>query len=335
MLDLSLFRVPTFVGASIAPSGSRPRCSRCSCTSRCTSRTCLHYSPLQAGLRFLPITLTSFVVAPISGRLSSTVPIRVLLGLGLLLVSARAAAHARPHRAARGGPTCWPGSSWPGSASAWSTRRWPRPPSGWCRRSARAWPRASTRPSGRWASRPGSPPWAPSSSRRSRTRSRAAWPRWCTGARRPWPTWSSTRRSPGALAQVAGASRGVAGGLVQSSFIEALNDILLIGSIVALVAAVLTFLRLVASPSATRPPPPRRTEHGLRSSPFAKIPERTEPLGRQRHRGVTRASTGIRKFRRNRRRLTASGVLGALLPASPASLPPPPHAGSTRLADTH
>ena len=59
---------------------------------------------------------------------------------------------------------------------------------------------------------------------------------------------------PRALAQVPAQSRGVAGGLVQSSFIEALNDILLIGSIVALVAAVLTFLLVrtrdfVASPS--------------------------------------------------------------------------------------
>jgi hypothetical protein len=38
-------------------------------------------------LRFLPITLVSFVVAPISGRLSERVPIRLLLGCGLVLVS--------------------------------------------------------------------------------------------------------------------------------------------------------------------------------------------------------------------------------------------------------
>ncbi len=43
---------------------------------------------MQAGLRFLPITLLSFAVAPISGRLSVRVPVRLLLGFGLLLVSA-------------------------------------------------------------------------------------------------------------------------------------------------------------------------------------------------------------------------------------------------------
>jgi MFS family permease len=48
----------------------------------------LGYKPLQAGLRFLPITLISFFVAPISGRLSVRVPVRLLLGAGLLLVSA-------------------------------------------------------------------------------------------------------------------------------------------------------------------------------------------------------------------------------------------------------
>jgi predicted MFS family arabinose efflux permease len=48
----------------------------------------LGYSPLQAGLRFLPVTLLSFFVAPVSGRLSVRVPVRLLLGCGMLLVSA-------------------------------------------------------------------------------------------------------------------------------------------------------------------------------------------------------------------------------------------------------
>ena len=34
----------------------------------------LGYSPLQAGLRFLPITLLSFFVAPISANLSHRMP---------------------------------------------------------------------------------------------------------------------------------------------------------------------------------------------------------------------------------------------------------------------
>jgi MFS family permease len=46
----------------------------------------LDFSPLEAGLRFLPLTVLGFVVAPISGALSNRVPIRILLGSGLVLV---------------------------------------------------------------------------------------------------------------------------------------------------------------------------------------------------------------------------------------------------------
>jgi hypothetical protein len=46
----------------------------------------LDFSPLEAGLRFLPLTVLGFVVAPISGALSNKVPIRVLLGTGLTIV---------------------------------------------------------------------------------------------------------------------------------------------------------------------------------------------------------------------------------------------------------
>ena len=47
----------------------------------------LGYSPLEAGLRFLPLTLLSFIVAPISARLSEgRVQHRALMGTGLLLV---------------------------------------------------------------------------------------------------------------------------------------------------------------------------------------------------------------------------------------------------------
>ena len=58
----------------------------------------LGYHPLQAGLRFLPITLLSFVVAPIAGRLSVRVPVRLLLGVGLLLVGRRPAGDDRRRR---------------------------------------------------------------------------------------------------------------------------------------------------------------------------------------------------------------------------------------------
>jgi predicted MFS family arabinose efflux permease len=46
----------------------------------------LDFSPLEAGLRFLPLTVLGFIVAPISGALSNRIPIRILLGVGLATV---------------------------------------------------------------------------------------------------------------------------------------------------------------------------------------------------------------------------------------------------------
>ncbi|HEU5006514.1 MAG TPA: DHA2 family efflux MFS transporter permease subunit [Jatrophihabitantaceae bacterium] len=48
----------------------------------------LGYSPLQAGLRFLPWTTTLFVVAPVAGRLSDRTGARALVAAGLLLQGA-------------------------------------------------------------------------------------------------------------------------------------------------------------------------------------------------------------------------------------------------------
>ena len=46
----------------------------------------LGYSPIQAGLRFLPLSLLAFVTAPIAGRLSARAPVRLLIGVGMGLV---------------------------------------------------------------------------------------------------------------------------------------------------------------------------------------------------------------------------------------------------------
>jgi hypothetical protein len=48
----------------------------------------LRFSAIQTGLRFLPITLLSFAVAPIAGRMTVRMPIRLLLGSGLVLIGA-------------------------------------------------------------------------------------------------------------------------------------------------------------------------------------------------------------------------------------------------------
>jgi EmrB/QacA subfamily drug resistance transporter len=88
MLDLSLFRRPAFTGASLVAFSVSASMFSMFLYLTLYIQDVLGYSPLQAGLRFLPITLLSFFVAPISGRLSVRMPIRVLLGTGLLLVSA-------------------------------------------------------------------------------------------------------------------------------------------------------------------------------------------------------------------------------------------------------
>ena len=87
MLDLGLFRRPAFAGASIVAFAISASMFSMFLYLTLYIQDVLGYSPLQAGLRFLPITLLSFVVAPFSGKLSVRVPVRLLLGCGLLLVS--------------------------------------------------------------------------------------------------------------------------------------------------------------------------------------------------------------------------------------------------------
>ena len=88
MLDLSLFRRPAFVGANAVAFAISASIFSMFLYLTLYIQNVLGYSPLQAGLRFLPITLLSFLVAPIAGRLSVRVPVRLLLGTGLALVGA-------------------------------------------------------------------------------------------------------------------------------------------------------------------------------------------------------------------------------------------------------
>ena len=87
MLDLALFKVRTFTGASITAFGLSASMFAMFLFLTLYLQIGLGESPLNAGLHFLPITLVSFVVAPISGRLSTSVPVRLLMGGGLLLVA--------------------------------------------------------------------------------------------------------------------------------------------------------------------------------------------------------------------------------------------------------
>jgi EmrB/QacA subfamily drug resistance transporter len=86
MLDLSLFKRPAFAGASLVAFTLSSSAFAMFLYLTLYIQNVLHYSPLQAGLRFLPTTLVMFFVSPIAGRLSVRVPIRALLGVGLLFV---------------------------------------------------------------------------------------------------------------------------------------------------------------------------------------------------------------------------------------------------------
>jgi EmrB/QacA subfamily drug resistance transporter len=87
MLDLTLFRRPAFAGASIVAFSVSASIFAMFLYLTLYIQDVLHYGALQAGLRFLPVTLLSFAVAPLAGRLSVRVPVRLLLGGGLMLVS--------------------------------------------------------------------------------------------------------------------------------------------------------------------------------------------------------------------------------------------------------
>jgi EmrB/QacA subfamily drug resistance transporter len=88
MLDLSLFKRPAFTGASIVAFSVSASIFAMFLYLTLYIQDVLGYSALQAGLRFLPVTLLSFAVAPVAGKLSVRMPVRLLLGAGLLLVAA-------------------------------------------------------------------------------------------------------------------------------------------------------------------------------------------------------------------------------------------------------
>jgi EmrB/QacA subfamily drug resistance transporter len=86
MLDFSLFRKRAFNGVSAVAFGLSGGMFALFLYLTIYMQGVLDFSPLEAGLRFLPLTILGFVVAPISGALSNKVPIRVLLGVGMTLV---------------------------------------------------------------------------------------------------------------------------------------------------------------------------------------------------------------------------------------------------------
>ena len=86
MFDLRLFRVPTFTGAQITAFAISSGMFAQFLYLALYLESVLGHSAVWAGVRFLPLSLVSFVVAPIAGRLSARIPVRFLLGGGLATV---------------------------------------------------------------------------------------------------------------------------------------------------------------------------------------------------------------------------------------------------------
>jgi EmrB/QacA subfamily drug resistance transporter len=86
MLDLHLFRIPAFTGAQITAFVLHASMFSMFLYLVLYIQNILEYSPLEAGLRFLPVSLLSFLVAPMAGKLAERLPVRAFLGAGLILV---------------------------------------------------------------------------------------------------------------------------------------------------------------------------------------------------------------------------------------------------------
>ncbi len=102
MLDLGLFKIPAFDGISVVAFTLASSIFAMFLYLTLYIQDSLGYGPLAAGLRFLPLTLLSFIVAPFAGRLTVRVKSRYLLGVGMLIITAGLLLMSRTH----------PDSSW-------------------------------------------------------------------------------------------------------------------------------------------------------------------------------------------------------------------------------
>ena len=94
MLPLGLFRRLSFTGVQLAAFALSGSMFALFLYLTLYLQSYLGYSPLEAGLRYLPITIVSFIAAPIAGALLSRLPARLMMsaglaatGIGLLLMS--------------------------------------------------------------------------------------------------------------------------------------------------------------------------------------------------------------------------------------------------------
>jgi predicted MFS family arabinose efflux permease len=88
MLDLSLFRRPSFVGVMLGAFALNAAGFAALAYSSLWLQSILGLSPLQGGLVFIPLSAVSFAVAAGAGRYVQTLPPRFVLGAGLALIGA-------------------------------------------------------------------------------------------------------------------------------------------------------------------------------------------------------------------------------------------------------
>jgi EmrB/QacA subfamily drug resistance transporter len=88
MLDLSLFRNPTFAGANLVMLLVALAMFGVFFFISIYMQNVLGYSATQAGAAFLPMTILIVIVAPLAGKFSDRVGSRWLMGVGMTLVSA-------------------------------------------------------------------------------------------------------------------------------------------------------------------------------------------------------------------------------------------------------
>ena len=86
MFDLSLFRLPTFSGGSVAAFGLSASIFSMLLYLVLYLQDILGYSPLATGVRVMFLSGAILVSATVAGQLSSHVPVRLLIGPGLIMV---------------------------------------------------------------------------------------------------------------------------------------------------------------------------------------------------------------------------------------------------------
>jgi EmrB/QacA subfamily drug resistance transporter len=87
MLEFRLFRKPAFTGATLAAFAFGASLASIFLYLTLYLQNILGYSPFETGLLFLPLTLLILLAAPIAGRLTERVPLRLLLAVGAALIA--------------------------------------------------------------------------------------------------------------------------------------------------------------------------------------------------------------------------------------------------------